>query len=103
MHVGKYLVIEPNDSVVLSVEEMDMLSQQYVDPHDNLYLRLRSSAEGALVTRQLPKETGLFDNVIINGRNARLVVIKQSLYIEISDANTTEYFDLMGRKVEFED
>lgn len=103
MHVGKYLVIEPNDSVVLSVEEMDMLSQQYVDPHDNLYLRLRSSAEGALVTRQLPKETGLFNNIVISGRNARLVVIKQSLYVEISDANTTEYFDLMGRKVEFED
>lgn len=103
IHVGKYMVVNPNDSVVMTKEDISTLSREFTDEYGNLYLRLRSTAAGELVVHQLPEKTGLFDNVIINGRNARLVLINQTLYIEISDPNKTEYYDLMGRKVEFED
>lgn len=103
IHVGKYMVVNPNDSVVMTKEDISTLSREFTDEYGNLYLRLRSTAAGELVVHQLPEKTGLFDNVIINGRNARLVLINQTLYIEISDSNKTEYYDLMGRKVEFED
>ena len=102
VHVGKYMVVNPNDSVSMSVDDIEMLNKEFTDEYGNLYLRLRSTAPGELVVRQYTN-TGLFDNVIINGRNARLVLINQTLYIEISDPNKTEYYDLMGRKVEFED
>lgn len=103
IHVGKYYVLNPGDSVLMSVEDIDYLATEFVDEYNNIYVRVRSTAPGSLVVRQLPKETGLFDNAIISGKNAQLVIINQSLYIQISDPNTVEYYDLMGRKVEFEE
>ena len=102
VHVGKYMVVNPNDSVSMSVDDIEMLNKEFTDEYGNLYLRLRSTAPGALVVRQYTN-TGLFDNVIINGRDVKLVIINQSLYIQISDATSVEYYDLMGRKVELED
>ena len=102
VHVGKYMVVNPNDSVSMSVDDIEMLNKEFTDEHGNLYLRLRSTAPGELVVRQYTN-TGLFDNVIINGRDVKLVIINQSLYIQISDATSVEYYDLMGRKVELED
>jgi hypothetical protein len=102
VHVGKYMVVNPNDSVSMSVDDIEMLNKDFTDEYGNLYLRLRSTAPGALVVRQYTN-TGLFDNVIINGRDVKLVIINQSLYIQISDATSVEYYDLMGRKVELED
>lgn len=102
VHVGKYMVVNPNDSVSMSVDDIEMLNKDFTDEYGNLYLRLRSTAPGELVVRQYTN-TGLFDNVIINGRDVKLVIINQSLYIQISDATSVEYYDLMGRKVELED
>lgn len=102
VHVGKYMVVNPNDSVSMSVDDIEMLNKEFTDEYGNLYLRLRSTAPGELVVRQYTN-TGLFDNVIINGRDVKLVIINQSLYIQISDATSVEYYDLMGRKVELED
>ena len=102
VHVGKYMVVNPNDSVSMSVDDIEMLNKEFTDEHGNLYLRLRSTAPGELVVRQYTN-TGLFDNVIINGRDVKLVIINQSLYIQISDATSVEYYDLMGRKVELEE
>jgi hypothetical protein len=102
VHVGKYMVVNPNDSVTLSVDDIDMLYKDFTDEYGNLYLRLRSTAPGELVVHQYTN-TGLFDNVIINGRDVKLVIINQSLYIQLSDATSVEYYDLMGRKVELED
>jgi hypothetical protein len=86
----------------MSVDDIEMLNKEFTDEYGNLYLRLRSTAPGELVVRQYTN-TGLFDNVIINGRDVKLVIINQSLYIQISDATSVEYYDLMGRKVELED
>lgn len=102
VHVGKYMAVNPNDSVSMSVDDIEMLNKEFTDEYGNLYLRLRSTAPGELVVRQYTN-TGLFDNVIINGRDVKLVIINQSLYIQISDATSVEYYDLMGRKVELED
>ena len=102
VHVGKYMVVNPNDSVSMSVDDIEMLNKEFTDEYGNFYLRLRSTAPGELVVRQYTN-TGLFDNVIINGRDVKLVIINQSLYIQISDATSVEYYDLMGRKVELED
>ena len=52
IHVGKYIELNPNQSVELSQKELATLAKNYADPDGNLYLRLRSDAEGALVTCQ---------------------------------------------------
>lgn len=52
IHVGKYFELYPNQPVEISQKELTQLAKNYVDGNGNLYLRLRSDAEGALVTRQ---------------------------------------------------
>lgn len=54
VHVGKYMELSPNASVELSQSDMDFLVNNYADGN-NLYLRLRSDAEGYLVTHQIEK------------------------------------------------
>lgn len=54
-HVGKYMVINPNETLELNEEDMDYLVEDFADDKNNLYLRLRSDAEGYLVTHQIEK------------------------------------------------
>lgn len=54
VHVGKYMELSPNASVELSQSDMDFLVNNYA-ADNNLYLRLRSDAEGYLVTHQIEK------------------------------------------------
>ena len=42
------------------------------------------------------------DNVTINGRKSQLVMINNSLYIQVDDINGIRYYDLVGRPVTFE-
>ena len=52
IHVGKYIELNPNQSVELSQKELATLAKNYADPDGNLYLRLRSDASGTLLTCQ---------------------------------------------------
>lgn len=51
IHVGKYLELNPNQSVEISQKDLAKLAKNYA-LDGNLYLRLRSDAEGSLVTCQ---------------------------------------------------
>ena len=52
-HVGKYMEINPNETLELNEDDMDYLVEDFADDKNNLYLRLRSDAEGFLVTHQI--------------------------------------------------
>lgn len=54
-HVGKYMLINPNETLELNEDDMDYLVEDFADDKNNLYLRLRSDAEGYLVTHQVEK------------------------------------------------
>ena len=54
-HVGKYMLINPNETLELNEDDMDYLVEDFADDKNNLYLRLRSEAEGYLVTHQIEK------------------------------------------------
>lgn len=54
-HVGKYMAINPNETLELNEDDMDYLVEDFADDKNNLYLRLRSDAEGYLVTHQIEK------------------------------------------------
>jgi hypothetical protein len=62
IHVGKYFELYPNQPVEISQKELTQLAKNYVDGNGNLYLRLRSDAEGALVTRQ--EEKVIIDTIV---------------------------------------
>lgn len=55
VHVGKYMEINPNETVELDEDYMAYLVEDFADDKNNLYLRLRSDAEGYLVTHQIEK------------------------------------------------
>lgn len=55
VHVGKYMEINPNETVELDEDYMAYLVEDFADDKNNLYLRLRSDAEGYLVTHQVEK------------------------------------------------
>ena len=55
VHVGKYMEINPNETVELDEDYMAYLVEDFADDNNNLYLRLRSDAEGYLVTHQIEK------------------------------------------------
>ncbi len=99
VHVGKYMELNPNQTQEISKDEMAKLAADYADEFGNLYLRLRSDAEGVLVTKQVMDNTGLQNTIVADGYTAKLVMINQSLYIEVSKGATTEYYDLVGRPV----
>ena len=52
-HVGKYMEINPNQTLELAEDDVDYLVEEFADDKNNLYLRLRSEAEGFLVTHQI--------------------------------------------------
>jgi hypothetical protein len=54
-HVGKYMEINPNETLELNEDDMDYLVEDFADDKNNFYLRLRSDAEGYLVTHQIEK------------------------------------------------
>jgi hypothetical protein len=54
-HVGKYMEINPNETLELNEDDMDYLVEDFADDKNNLYLRLRSEAEGYLVTHRIEK------------------------------------------------
>ncbi len=54
-HVGKYMAINPNETLELNEDDMDYLVEDFADDKNNLYLRLRSETEGYLVTHQVEK------------------------------------------------
>lgn len=54
-HVGKYMEINPNQTLELDEDYMDYLVEEFADDKNNLYLRLRSDNEGYLVTHQIEK------------------------------------------------
>ena len=97
-HVLKYMELEPNVTVELTKEELAYLAETYMDDFGNIYLRLRVNATGALVMTQ-SAGTGLSAYPSMDGRTTQLVMINQSLYIQVQTANSTEYYDLTGRKV----
>lgn len=55
VHVGKYMEINPNETLELDEDYMAYLVEDFADDKNNLYLRLRSDAEGYLVTHQIEK------------------------------------------------
>lgn len=55
VHVGKYMEINPNETVELDEDYMAYLVEDFADDKNNLYLRLRSDTEGYLVTHQIEK------------------------------------------------
>jgi hypothetical protein len=69
-----------------------------MDDFGNIYLRIRGNATGALVMAQ-SAGTGLSAYPSKDGRTTQLVMINQSLYIQVQTTNSTEYYDLTGRKV----
>ena len=97
-HVLKYMELEPNITVELTKEELASLAETYMDDFGNIYLRIRGNATGALVMAQ-SAGTGLSAYPSKDGRTTQLVMINQSLYIQVQTANSTEYYDLTGRKV----
>lgn len=97
-HVLKYMELEPNVTVELTKEELASLAETYMDDFGNIYLRIRGNATGALVMAQ-SAGTGLSAYPSMDGRTTQLVMINQSLYIQVQTANSTEYYDLTGRKV----
>lgn len=54
-HVGKYMEINPNETLELNENDMDYLVEDFADDKNNFYLRLRSDAEGYLVTHRIEK------------------------------------------------
>ena len=103
-HVGLYQVINSNDSVTISKDEFEYLAYDYADGYGNLYIRIRSTEPGTLYTR-LEKQggpTGLTTSTVINGRKTKLVLIEQSIYIQVEDGEQQKLYDLTGREVVLE-
>ena len=46
---------------------------------------------------------GVENAIVAEGENAKLVMINQSLYIQVQGTKSTEYYDLTGRKVDIMD
>ena len=46
---------------------------------------------------------GVENAIVAEGENAKLVMINQSLYIQVQGTKSTEYYDLAGRKVDIMD
>lgn len=100
-HVKSPNTIAKNTTLSFSAEELDNLFTNYADGFGNLYIRMRSGAEGQLVVRTIiPDTPSDILQATIGERTSRLVMRDNSVYIEVTEGGTVTLYDLLGRKVE---
>lgn len=73
----------------------------YADDFGNLYVRMRSGAEGKLRVKTIIPEipTGTL-SATHGDRTTRLILRNNSIFIEVTDGTTTTLYDLTGRQVQ---
>lgn len=100
-HVKSQNTIAKNTTLSFSAEELDNLFTNYADGFGNLYIRMRSGAEGQLVVRTIiPDTPSDILQATIGERTSRLVMRDNSVYIEVTEGGTITLYDLLGRRIE---
>ena len=93
--------ISKNTTNSFSAATLKEMFTDYADGFGNLYVRMRSGAEGKLRVKTIIPETPTGTLSATHGdRTTRLILRNNSIFIEVTDGTTTTLYDLTGRQVQ---
>ena len=93
--------ISKNTTKSFTAATLQEMFTGYADGFGNLYVRMRSGAEGKLRVKTIIPETPTGTLSATHGdRTTRLILRNNSIFIEVTDGTTTTLYDLTGRQVQ---